>query len=102
MDGRWFLLSGVLTQKNFERCLSLQKGSCEYIKLPSFLAREYTARRREVRVPLFLWSADLIGIWCLSLQKSSCGYIKLSASPGGGIQGECVVMGEDVGDLPLE
>ena len=39
---------------------------------------------------------------CSSLQKSSCGYIKLSASPGGGIQGECVVMGEDVGDLPLE
>ena len=38
---------------------------------------------------------------CLSLQKSSCGYIKLSPSPGGGIQGECVVMREVWGDLPF-
>ena len=49
----------------------------------------------------FSQSAYSNGIRCSSIQKSSCGYIKLSASLGGGIQGECVVMGEVWGDLPF-
>ena len=78
--------SGDSNHNNHEGCLSLQKSLDGYIKLPLLLTRECTARRREVRDPPFLCSADLTGIRCLSLHKSSCRYIKLSASPGGGIR----------------
>ena len=84
MEESGSLRHGDSNHQNRDRCPSLQKSSCGYIKLTLVLTRESTEGVRVVKDPPFLWIADLAIIRCLFLQKSSCGYIKLISIQGCG------------------